>query len=172
MIKLEFSEEDIRFIIHEKSHHPHHRVRLKMEVVWLKYIGTKHNDICKIANVSPGTMREYLLEFMEGGVDRLKEIKFRRQKSEMEAHMESLSIHFKDNPPASVLEAISVIEERTGIKRSLTQVRKFLKRMGVRRRKTGAVPAKADPDVQEEFKKKLLSPVLRRRRQENAPFSS
>ena len=39
------------------------------------------------------------------------------------------------------------------------QVREFLKRVGFSRRKTGSLPAKADPEAQAEFKKKCLSLV-------------
>ena len=50
-------------------------------------------------------------------------------------------------------EAAYRIEEMTGIKRSSQRVRIFLKNMGMRYRRTGMVPAKADPIKQEDFKK-------------------
>jgi transposase len=52
-------------------------------------------------------------------------------------------------------EAISKIEELTGIQRSKTQVRMFLRKLGMRHCKVGSVPAGADPDQQEQFKKSL-----------------
>ena len=52
------------------------------------------------------------------------------------------------------------IEELTGIKRSETQIRKFLISIGLRPRKIGMIPAKADPEVQEKFIKEKLEPVL------------
>jgi len=61
----------------------------------------------------------------------------------------SLEEYFRVNPPASIKEAQSEIEELTGIKRSETQVREFLKKkLHLRCRKIGMIPAKADPDVQ------------------------
>ena len=56
--------------------------------------------------------------------------------------------------PATIAEAVARIEELTGIKRSPTQVRVFLKKLGFRRLKVGCLPAKADPVQQAEFKKK------------------
>jgi hypothetical protein len=44
--------------------------------------------------------------------------------------------------------------ELTGIKRSATQVRKFLKSSGLKRRQVGMIPAKADIQQQEQLKKK------------------
>ena len=54
----------------------------------------------------------------------------------------------------SARSAIVTIELLTGIKRSPTQVRKFLKSMGMRYLKVGQIPSKADPERQEEYQKK------------------
>ena len=48
----------------------------------------------------------------------------------------------------------------TGIKRIPTQVRKFLKSMGMKCLKVGYLPSKADPDEQEDYKEKKLEPRL------------
>jgi transposase len=46
-----------------------------------------------------------------------------------------------------------MIEQLTGIKRSAKQVGVFLKKLGLKRLKTYAMPAKMDGEVQEAFKK-------------------
>ena len=43
---------------------------------------------------------------------------------------------------------MSKIEELTGLKRSETQVRKFLNSIGIKRRKVGTIPSKADLEEQ------------------------
>ena len=64
--------------------------------------------------------------------------------------------YFQENAPLSIKEARGKIEELTGLKRSETQIRKFLTDVGISFRKVGVVPAKVDVDVekQETFKKK------------------
>ena len=52
------------------------------------------------------------------------------------------------------------IEELTGIKRSPTQIRIFVKSIGMRLLKIDVVPSKADPDQPETYKKKLEPPRL------------
>jgi len=52
-----------------------------------------------------------------------------------------------------------VIEQLTGLKRSHKQVGVFLKKLGLKRLKTYAIPAKADTEAQETFKKKNWSPA-------------
>jgi transposase len=64
------------------------------------------------------------------------------------------------NPPATVAHAAEQIKKLTGIERKPSQVRKFLKRMGMKPRKMAAIPAKADPQVQQEFLKQKLLPTL------------
>lgn len=69
--------------------------------------------------------------------------------------------HFHRNPPRSTAEAAAEIEGITGIRRGLTQVRKFLKGLGLSYRKLGMIPAKADADEQAEFLGEKLWPRLR-----------
>ena len=64
------------------------------------------------------------------------------------------------HPPATVAEAAEKIAELTGVRRKPTQVRQFLKRLGMKPRKVAAIPAKADVQVQREFKEKILEPKL------------
>ena len=52
------------------------------------------------------------------------------------------------------------IEALTGLKRSETQVGRFLTSMGLKCRKVGMIPAKADPERQEQFKQEQLEPAL------------
>ncbi len=52
------------------------------------------------------------------------------------------------------------IEELTGLRRSENRVREFLNVIGMRCRKIGMIPAKADPEKQEAFKKNELEPRL------------
>ena len=69
--------------------------------------------------------------YAEAGLDRLKEVNFYRPESELQAHQTSLEAYFQANPPATIKEAQSEIESLTGIKRSETQVREFLKKNSI-----------------------------------------
>jgi transposase len=160
MINLEFTEEEKNSLYYERFHHPHPRVQLKMEVLWLKSQKIPHKKICQLAGISPNTLLTYLRDYQEGGIEKLKEINFYRPKSELESQRETLKKYFQKNPPATINEAVYRIEELTGIKRSPTQVRKFLKSLGMKCLKIGSLPSKADPDEQEDYKEKKLEPIL------------
>src|SRR4028119_186221 len=164
MILIDFTPEQIDALRHERFHHPHPRVQLKMEAVYLKSQGLPHQDICRLARISENTLRSYLRQFLEGGVERLKRTDWAGTESELDEHREALEDYFRDPPPRSPAEAAVEIERITGVKRGLTQVRRFLKGMGLKFRKVGMIPAKADADEQREFLDERLLPRLRQAR--------
>lgn len=155
MVHIEFTNEEIEQLKYERYNHPHPRVQKKMEALLLKSYNLPHNTITKITGISSATLWRYLLDFKEGGIEKLKEINFYKPESDLMAHKDSIENYFRSNPPKSIPEAMKCIEDLTGIKRSPTQVGQFLKRIGMKRLKAGMIPAKADPEVQDEFLKKI-----------------
>lgn len=147
MIQIEFTEEERKALNYERYHHPHPHVQRKMEALWLKSLGYTPKEIMEIVNISKTTLYSYLKEYREGGIRKLKELNFRRPESELNKHRETLEEYFKEHPPTSVKEAMSKIEELTGIKRGETQIRNFLKKIGMKYRKVGMLPAKADVEA-------------------------
>lgn len=160
MINVDFSQQDIKAVSYLRYHHHHPRVQRKMEALWLKIQGYPHNEICRIVGISHNTLCSYLRAFQSGGVEKLKEINFYTPTSELEQHREKLEAYFRKHPPTSIKEAMARIEELTGIKRSESSIGKFMTSIGMRPRKVGAIPSRADPEKQEEFKKNELDPVL------------
>lgn len=160
MIKVEFTQEQIKELHYQRFHHPHPRVQLKMEVLYLKSQGLSQNEIAKLAKVTTETVRNYIKEFQAGGIESLKEIKFRQQESEMALHRKTISEYFENHPIASLPQAAQVIKELSGLERSPVQVSKFLHREGLRRMKVGMIPAKADFEKQTQFLEKELEPRL------------
>jgi len=159
MIRIEFSEDEIERLRGERFGHPHPRVQRKMESLLLKSERLPHHQITRILGVSENTLRQYLREYRDGGIERLKEIRFCPPRSELNKHRKSLEAYFEEHPPATVNEAVAKIAELTGIRRGPTQVRRFLGALDLRPRKVGMIPAKADVQQQARFKKKNWSHV-------------
>jgi transposase len=164
MIHIDFPPEQIDALHHERFHHPHPRVQLKMEAVYLKSQGLPHHDICRLARISENTLRSYLRQFQEGGVERLKRIDWAGTESELDEHRQALEDSVRQNPPRSTAEAAAAIERLTGVRRGPTQVRRFLTGMGLKFRKLGMIPAKADADEQAKSLDDKLRPRLRQAR--------
>jgi transposase len=164
MLTIDFPPQDIDALHFERFHHPHPRVQLKMEVVYLKSQGLPHQEICRLTRISENTLRTYLRQYQEGGVERLKQTDWDGPTSELSDHRQTIEEHFRSNPPRSTAQAAADIERLTGIRRGLTQVRKFLKGLGLKSRKLGMIPAKADADVQRKSLDERLWPRLRQAR--------
>ena len=154
MIGIEFSETGIEALQQEKQSHPDPRVRRRMEALHLKALGYSHQEIGTIVGISQKTLRDYLRLYQAGGIEALKERQFYQPQSALEPHRVSLEAEFKVRPAQTMKEAADRIERLTNVRRSPDQVRRYLTKIGLKRLKTGQVPAKADPQVQTEFLKK------------------
>jgi len=160
MIGIEFTSEEVEALRYERFHHPHPFVQKKCETLLLKACGLSSSKIAEILAVTPNTVRNYFYEYIEGGMQSLRTMHYKGQPTELSKHRTSIEDEFRRDPPSSVAEAADRIEKLTEVSRGLTQVRAFMKRMGMGYRKTAPVPAKADPERQEEFKKNSSSQGL------------
>jgi transposase len=167
MRPIRFTAEDRRSLAHDRFHHPDPRVQRKMEVLWLKSHGLGHDDIAAFADVSRRTVQRYLEEYREGGLLRLRRGRWHQPQGALAEHRGSLEEYFTKHPARSTKQAQAIIEQQTGVRRGLSQVRHFLKdRLGLRWRKTGAIPVPPKKTIEEHareqaaFLEKELEPRL------------
>ena len=171
MRQLTFSEADVPAIAHERYHHPDPRVQRHMEILWLKHHGFAHDLIATLAGCSRSTVQRTLSEFVEGGLEQIRQVPLKQSSSQLENHRASLEQLFKDHPPRGVKQARHLIEEHTGICRGPTQVRLFLHRLGLKPLKVAAIPIPPKSTLDEhvktqaEFRENKLEPRLEEARQ-------
>jgi transposase len=164
MLRIDFTQEDIDKLHYERYHHPHPLVQKKMEALYLKSQGIKHKDICSLCQISKTTLTIYIKQYQSGGVEELQKIEYKGRPSELNRFSDILKEHFEKSPASSIAEASDAIEKITGVKRSPTQVREFLKRIGLRCLKVGYVPGKSveEKKIEEvkKYKVETLEPLL------------
>jgi len=165
-MRISFAPKNITDLQYQRFQHPHPRVQQKMEVLLLKAHNLPHSQIASIVGICENTVRTYFDEYQLGAIEELKKINFYKPTSELSSVEDIIKAHFEKSPPSTIKAAAAEIEKLTGIKRGLTQVRQFLQSIGMNRRKTGSVPAKADIEIQEIFKKEKLEPKLEQARLE------
>lgn len=171
MIEIEFTEEHIRASEYERYHHEEPFVQRKTEApVSKSHKDMTHKKICEIVNITGNTLRKWVRDYQEGGIEKLEEISFYKPESILNQHREKIIAFFDEHPPAGIKEAMAEIEEMTGIRRSENRIREFLGSIGMKRRKAGMIPAEADPDEQESFFKKNAAPVLQKRNPDNGLY--
>jgi transposase len=159
MLDLTFTDADIEALRTLRFAHPHPCVQRKMEAVLLRSQGVKQEHILPVCQISKATYFRYLAQYQAGGVEALKQVRSHKPQSQLQEHRASLEAYFLAHPPATVGEACAVIKEWTGLERQPTQVRQFLHSLGLKPRKVGAIPAKADVEAQETFRKNSWSRV-------------
>lgn len=166
MVKMDFTDEESTELLYWKEHHSHARVRKKMSVLYLKSQKLSHKEIKRLERISENTLLKYLREYQQpNGLEELKKTNFYRPKSALEEYADILRAYFLEKPPASSNEAAAMVEKLTGLKRSPERVRIFMKKMGMKIRKVGMIPAKADVEAQEKFLVNELEPRLQQARE-------
>jgi len=143
MIQITFTTNAVKELEYELFHYPHPKVQQRILVLLLKSHKLPHGKICEICNITEKTLTNYLKRYLKNGINSLKELGCKGKTCELNKHKESLEKYFTENPIRSSNEAKKIIEEKTGISRSLTQVRDFLNRIGLKYLKVGCVPGKA-----------------------------
>jgi len=176
MIQLTFNTKEIAALEAERYTHPHPKVQRKMEALYLKSLNLEHQLILRICRIKEPTLVRYLRAYEKDGLAGLKRLDYAGQPSQLGSHKDSLEAHFRKHPPATSAQAQSAIETITGVRRSPTQVREFLHRLGMKHRKTGFVPGPSDTSEkqteQAAFVKKTSSPNWRKPRRSGGWFFS
>lgn len=95
------------------------------------------------------------------GIEAILKVNHGTNKSLMENHATNIAELFVKEPPGSIGEAIIKIKELTGIERSHSRVREFMRRHKFRFLKTGHIPAKVNNTQQHNWVEETLKPVIK-----------
>ena len=140
MLKLNINDTDKKIFQTEIFDQLHPIVMRKMDALRLKSFGLENSLICQILKIHYNTLLNYFHQYLDGGIARLQELKLYRPTSSLCEHSVTIASYFAENPPSSISVASAKIQELTGIVRSESAVRKFLKDLNFRYRKAGSVP--------------------------------
>jgi transposase len=111
-----------------------------MLVLWLLHNGVKRQDAAKIVGASRATVQRYVAAFREGGLDGLRQWNPNRPVSEMAAYRDLIRESFEKQPACTVAEVGERIFQLTGLRRSPSQVRKFVTDMGLKFQRVRPIP--------------------------------
>jgi transposase len=136
---------------------PDSRIQRRFEILWLHSCGKFAPEIATPLRQHVTTVRQVIKTYRQGGIDLVATIESNHPTSELEKHKTSLIEDFTLRPPASGKEAAARCKTLTGLERRPERLRVFMGKIGMKFRKTGAIPAKADWEKQEKFKQKCWS---------------
>jgi transposase len=153
MIQITVREADIEALRYWRFHPPEPRIPVRLEALYLRRQRVANRDIPRLCGSSKASFHRYLHAYVTGGIEPLKHREPRRPRRALHPHRATIEAEFRQHPPATVAEAAARIAALTGITRQPTQGRQFLNVLGMRPRRVGVLPAKADVAAPEAFKK-------------------
>jgi transposase len=138
--RINLTEEQQRLVNAERDSHPLEHVRRKMLVLWLLHCGLTRAKVAAITRLGRATVQRYVAAFRNGGLEGLRHWGVTGPVSDLAAHRQRLAESFKEQPVRSIAEACDRIAQVTGLRRQPTQVRKFLKGLGLKWQRVRAIP--------------------------------
>ena len=145
---------------YDMFNHPDPLVQKRVLCLYMKYLNFEHAAIARVLGCNRGTISNYLDLYESGGYEGLSCNAYNTPRSDLDAHRLGIEASFRQQPPRSIKEAAHRIKEFTGIDRSPSRVRAFLRRIGMKPLRTGQIPAKADAHEQQKFHDERLQPLL------------
>jgi len=138
--RVQLTEEQQRVVNEERTFHPNPRVRESMLVLLLLHKGFTRQQAAQIVGVGRATVQRSVAAFRHGGLDGLRQWNVNRPVSEMASYRELIRESFEKQPVCTVAEAGERIFQLTGLRRGPSQVRKFLKDLGLKFQRVRMVP--------------------------------
>jgi transposase len=139
-LRVRLSEEEQRVVNEERTSHPNERIRERMLVLWLLHNGLTREKAAEIVGIGRATVQRFVAAYRDGGLDGLRRWDPNRPESEMAAYRELLRESFEKQPVHTVAEACERIFQLTGLRRGPSQVRKFLKDLGLKLQRVRVIP--------------------------------
>jgi transposase len=138
--RVQLTEEQQRVVNEERTFYPNPRVRERMLVLLLLHKGFTRQQAAQVVGVGRATVQRYVAAFRDGGLDGLRQWNINRPVSEMAAYRELIRESFEKQPVCTVAEAGERIFQLTGLRRGPSQVRKFLKDLGLKFQRVRMIP--------------------------------
>jgi transposase len=132
-LRIALTEEEQRVVHEERESHPEPHVRRRMLVLWSLHCGLKREQAAKLAGVARSTVERY-------GLAGLRRCVGQGPVSDLAAYRDVIRDSFERQPVGTIAEACVRIEPLTGLRRGLSQVRQFLKDLGLKWQRLRAIP--------------------------------
>ena len=138
--RVGLTEDEERIVNDDRDLHPESHVRRKMLVLWSLHCGVLREQAAKLAGVSLVTVERYVAAYRDGGLDGLRQWHVKGPVSDLAAYHDTIRKSLEQQPVRTIAEACVRIEQLTGLKRGQTQVRRFLKGLGLKWQRIRAIP--------------------------------
>lgn len=160
MLTLNISEADIELAKYGRISNPIETIRKRLDSIYWISQGLSRKAVAGRSGVHRNSVKNYVKMYNKGGMEALSSFQYRGSDSILKNQRTTLAAYFKEHPPRTSKEASARVEELTGTKLGLSEMRRFMHKIGMKPIKTGHVPAKADVEKQQLFLEDTLLPLL------------
>jgi len=137
---VELTKEEQEIVHQERQLHPNLKIRERMNIIWYLHNQLTRKQAAALALVDRSSVERVMVMYRDGGLDGLRVWKVEGPTSELASYTDTIRNSLESDPVRTTAEAVARIEELTGVKRGLTQVRKFLKELGFKFQRVGMLP--------------------------------
>lgn len=139
-LRVQLSAAEQAVVKEESECHPNLHVRQRMRVLWLLHCQVTRAKAAEIVGVGRATVQRWVAAYRDGGLDGLRRWEVHGPESELASYREQIVDLFTQQPARTTAEAAERIYQKTGVRRQPTQVRKFLKGLGLKWQRMRAIP--------------------------------
>lgn len=138
----------------------HHDSRLRKQADRIKALlflnqGFSYEETAKLLMLDETTIRRYQKEYRKTGLDGLLENNYSGSEAFLTIRQqEELTLHLKEHTYQTVKEVAAYVQDQYGVNYSVEGMTFLLHKLGFVYKKTKAIPAKFDPEKQQEFIKR------------------
>ena len=157
-INLSIDERTLLRELHQNHIHP--VIRQRAHVILLRSEKIPNNHISIICGLGETTIIHYAHQYIEKGNSWATTLNFRKPVSLLQSFDEELKAYFEKNLVSTISQACREVSKFTGVTVKNTQMRAYLKKLGIKWRKVGGIPAKVDIEAQQKFHDEQLQPRL------------
>ena len=162
------SPADLELARYHHLHSPDALIRQRMHYLCLRAQGYGPGECASILCIHRNTATRWTKLYSAHGLSGLLTHQHYRPLSELQQHTPKISADFDHQPPRSVAQARQRIEQLTGLRRGLTQVRRYLKQtLGYKCRRYRCLPGGSKSieelaGLQLDFVEQTLRPLIER----------
>lgn len=163
MLTLNISDADIVKANYEKIHHPVPNIRKRMLILSLLSMPIKmnHQEIAKFCLVSRNIVTTVIKTYDAEGMEGVEKLNYKKgSRSVLDPHEASIKELFEAKGPRTVKEARQRIFELCDQWLSVEEIRRYMRRIGMKFLQAAYIPAKADEAKQSAFLNDILLKII------------
>ena len=138
--RVQLTEAEQGVVQAEREAHPNPRLRQRMLAVWLLHCGVTREKAATILGVGRATVQRWVAAYRTGGLDGLRRWEVEGPESDLAGYRDLIRASLEKDPVCTTAQARDRIEELTGLRRGLSQTRKFLRGLGLKWQRVRAIP--------------------------------